>query len=150
MPTPQPAKQLHALCHEHHIEMRLTEVLIKTEGAPTHTSTYACPEPDCAVSYTPSKGYFLAAKHGQVEHDMTPRVTCRRDGQRMYLAEINPEKRAFRLTVTCRRDGQRMYLAEINPEKRAFRLWRCPLCDSIRTNEEGLVNELPTPLLLRP
>ena len=125
MPTPQPAKQLHALCHEHHIEMRLTDVLIKTEGAPTHTSTYACPEPDCAVSYTPSKGYFLAAKHGQVEHDMTPRVTCRRDGQRMYLAEINPEKRAFRL-------------------------WRCPLCDSIRTNEEGLVNELPTPLLLRP
>ena len=94
MATPQPRKQFHALCHEHHIEMRLTEVLITAKSPPTQTPAYACPGPDCAVRYTRSKGYFIAAKHGQVETDMTPRVTCPRDGQRMYLAEINPETRA--------------------------------------------------------
>jgi len=118
MPTPQPRKQFHALCHEHHIEMRLTEVLITAESPPTQTPAYACPGPDCAVRYTPSKGYFIAAKQGQVERNMVPRVTCPRDGQRMYLSEINPERREFRL-------------------------WRCPQCDSTRTNEEGLVNGLP-------
>jgi len=44
--------------------------------------------------------------------------------------------------VACPRDGQPMYLAETNPEKKAFRLWRCPQCHSSRTNEEDLVNEM--------
>jgi len=78
-------------------------------------TAYACPKPDCSVRYSPSNGYFLAPEHGQVESYLTPRVTC-----------------------PC--DGQRMYLAEINREKRAFRLWRCPQCDASRTNEEGLVS----------
>ncbi len=83
----------------------MTGVLTQTE--------YVCPEPGCAVRYTPSKGYFVAAKDGQVESGMFPRRRCPRDSQPMYLAEINPEKRAFRL-------------------------WRCPQCDSTRTNEEDL------------
>jgi hypothetical protein len=117
MPTPRAAKQFHALCHEHHIEMRMTEVDIQTDGPPTRISAYACPELDCAIHYTPSKGYFVVGKCGQVELDMAPRVKCYRDGQPMYLAETNPEKRAFRL-------------------------WQCPQCDSSRTNEEGLVSEV--------
>ncbi len=121
MPTPQPCKQFHVLCHEHHIEMRLTNVLI-TKGPPSQTSAYACPIPDCTVHYTASNGYFIDGNNGSVEGDLTPRVTCPREGQRMYLAETNPAKRAFRL-------------------------WRCPQCDSTRTNEEGLVTDLPlTPL----
>jgi hypothetical protein len=32
-----------------------------------------------------------------------------------------------------------MYLAEIDQEKRDFRMWRCPQCDGRRTNEEGLI-----------
>jgi len=36
-----------------------------------------------------------------------------------------------------------MYLAEINREKKAFRLWRCPQCNSSWTNEENLVNNIP-------
>jgi len=40
------------------------------------------------------------------------------------------------------RDGQPIYLAETNPGKKAFRLWRCPQCDSTRTNEENLLNEM--------
>jgi hypothetical protein len=31
-----------------------------------------------------------------------------------------------------------MYLAEIDREKKDFRLWKCPQCDGRRTNEEGL------------
>jgi hypothetical protein len=117
MPKSQPSKQLHALCHEHHIEMRLTDVLTKGEGPPTQMSAYACTVGDCTVRYTVSNGYFNTGSNGQVERDMTPHVICPRDGRRMYLAETN--------------------LA-----KRAFRLWRCPQCDSTRTNEEDLVNEL--------
>jgi len=104
------SKQLHALCYEHHVKMGMTWVVKQTE--------YACPEPDCGVRYTPSNGYFVAPGHGQVESYLTPRVTCPRDGQPMYLAEINQEKRAFRL-------------------------WRCPQCESSRTNEEGLVSLIP-------
>jgi hypothetical protein len=118
MPKPQRGKQLHPLCHEHHMEMSRTDVLIKTKGPPTQTSAYACPVPDCAVHYTVSNGYFIAGNNGQVERDMTPHVICPRDGRRMYLAETNPAKRTFRL-------------------------WRCPQCDSTRTNEEDLVNETP-------
>lgn len=106
MPTPQASKQLRALCHEHHVEMRTTEA-IQTE--------YACPKPDCAVRYSPSNGYFIAAKDGEVEFAMIPRRRCPNDGQPMYLAEISPEKRAFRL-------------------------WRCPKCDSSRTNEVNLID----------
>ena len=114
MPTPQPGKQLHVLCHEHHIEMRMTEV----EGSQsTETPAYACP-PDCAVRYAASTGYFVASRHGQLERNMTLRVRCPRDGQPMYLAEINPEKTAFRL-------------------------WRCPQCDASRTSKEGLVSDIP-------
>ena len=36
-----------------------------------------------------------------------------------------------------------MYQAEIDLEKRGFRLWRCPQCDGRRTNEEGLVHSAP-------
>jgi hypothetical protein len=98
--------------------MRLTGVFAKTEGPPTQTLAYACPVPDCVVHYTVSNGYHIDGNDGHVEGDMTPRVTCARDGRRMYLAETNRAKRAFRL-------------------------WRCPQCDSTRTNEGDLVNELP-------
>lgn len=32
-----------------------------------------------------------------------------------------------------------MYLAEVSPEKRSYRLWTCPQSGERRTNEEGLV-----------
>lgn len=108
------ANQLQVLCHEHHLEMRMTEVLLAIDNLPSRTPAYGCPEPACAVRYTVSSGYFLAPTLGHVELDGVPRVTCPRDGAPMYLAELNPEKRAFRL-------------------------WRCPQCNSIRTNEAALV-----------
>jgi hypothetical protein len=114
--TPQLRKQFHALCHEHHIPMRMIEVRVKTEGLLAWTSAYACPESDCAVRYTVSQGYFIAV-NGHVELDATPRVRCTRDRQPMYLVETGTQKRAFRL-------------------------WRCPQYDSTRTNEEDLVNQV--------
>ena len=117
MATPQPCKQFHALCHEHHIEMKLVEAFVESVGPQTHALAYACPQPDCGVHYAPQNGYFVLPKNGKAELDMTPRVTCPRDGQPMYLAETNPEKKAFRS-------------------------WRCPQCDSTRTNEEDLLNEM--------
>ena len=88
MATPQRTGQFHVPCHEHHVEMRLTDIVPQT----------------------------IAPKHGDLALEMTPRVTCPRDGQPMYLAELNPEKRSFRP-------------------------WRCPQCDSSRTNEERPVKE---------
>jgi hypothetical protein len=117
MPTPQLGRQFHPLCYEHHIQMKVSEALTRTEGPPPHILTYTCPQPGCGAHYVAPNGYFVVPKNGNAGSDMTPRVTCARDGQPMYLAEINPEKQDFRL-------------------------WRCPQCDSTRTNEEGLVTGL--------
>ncbi len=115
MPATQPSKEFHALCHEHHAEMRLNQILSKSEGEDTQTIAYACPEPDCLVLYNSSRGYFMLSQIGNLDElDMVPRVRCPHDGMPMYLAQINTEKRGFRL-------------------------WRCPQCDGRRTNEEGLI-----------
>jgi hypothetical protein len=119
MPAAQPSKEFHALCHEHHVEMRLSQVLSRSEDQGTQTMAYACPEPDCFVHYDSSHGYFMMSQNGNLsELDMVPRIKCPHDGTPMYLAEINPEKKGFRL-------------------------WRCPQCDGRRTNEEGLINKAP-------
>jgi hypothetical protein len=115
MPATQPSKELRAFCHEHHVKMRLTQSLLNSEGNPTQTLAYACTEPDCLVHYNISRGYFLLSQNGNTnELDMVPRVRCPHDGTPMYLAEIDLEKRCFRL-------------------------WICPQCDGRRTNEEGLI-----------
>ncbi len=38
--------------------------------------------------------------------------------------------------VACSKDAQRMYLAEVMPGRKSFRLWKCPQCDARKTNEE--------------
>jgi hypothetical protein len=113
MATPKAGKEFQAFCHEHHMEMKLTDVVLQAEGRSTQISAYACPRPECAVHYTPSNGYFLVTKQGQLELDSTPRVRCPHDGQPMYLAELKSQQRNFRL-------------------------WRCPKCDATRTNDAGL------------
>ena len=115
MPATQPSKELRALCHEHHVEMRLNQGLSNSEGYATQTLAYACTDPHCLVHYNISRGYFTLSQNGNTaEPDMVPRVRCLHDGMPMYLAEINQEKRDFRL-------------------------WRCPQCDGRRTNEEDLI-----------
>jgi hypothetical protein len=86
MPATQPSKKLRALCHEHHVEMRLNQSL-----------TYVCTEHDCLVRYNTSRGYFMLSQNGNIEEDMVPRVRCPHDGAPMYLDEISVEKRDFRL-----------------------------------------------------
>ncbi len=115
MPATQPSKELRAFCYEHHVKMRLNQSLLNSEGDATQTLAYACTEPDCLVHYNTTRGYFMLSQNGNTnEPDMVPRVRCPHDGTPMYLAEIDPEKRGFRL-------------------------WICPQCDRRRTNEEGLI-----------
>ena len=116
MPGTQPSKELRALCHEHHVEMRLNQSHMNSEGSDlTQTLAYACTEPDCLVHYNIYRGYFILSQSGNTnELDMVP-------------------------SVRCLHDGTPMYLAEIDLEKRGFRLWICPQCDGRRTNEEGLI-----------
>jgi hypothetical protein len=115
MPAAQRSKELRSLCHEHHVEMRLSLGLRKNGGRAKPALAYACTEPGCLVHYNVSRGYFLLSENrGTNGLDMVPRVRCSQDGTPMYLAEI----------------GQ---------EKRGFRLWRCPKCDARRTNEESLI-----------
>jgi len=109
MPAAQPSKKLQPLCHEHHVDMRSTQIARMIEGEPMPTPAYACPVPDCFVHYASSHGYYLAPQYGLMERHMTPRVTCPHDGQPMYLAKTNPEERSFRL-------------------------WRCPQCDATSMN----------------
>lgn len=115
MPATQSSKELRALCHEHHVEMRLNQGILNSKGNAKHTLAYACTEPDCLVHYNIYRGYFILSQSGNTnELDMVP-------------------------SVRCPHDGTPMYLAEIDREKREFRLWKCPQCDGRRTNEEGLI-----------
>jgi hypothetical protein len=115
MPATQPSKELRAFCHEHHVEMRPNQNPLNREGDPTQTLAYACTEPDCLVRYNIYRGYFILSQNGITnELDTVPRVRCPHDGTPMYLAEIDLQKRGFRL-------------------------WICPQCDGRRTNEEGLI-----------
>jgi len=115
MPATQPGKELRALCHEHHVKMRLNQSLVNSAGKAKQTLAYACTEPDCLVHYNIFRGYFMLPQDGNMNQmDRVPRVRCPRDGAPMYLAETDLEKKEFRL-------------------------WRCPQCDARRTNEEGLI-----------
>ena len=115
MPATQPSKELRALCHEHHVEMRLNQSLVNSDGDATQMLAYACSKPDCLVHYDISRGYFILTQNGNTnELDMVPNVRCPHDGTPMYLAESDLRKRAFRL-------------------------WICPQCDTRRTNEEALI-----------
>ena len=100
-------KDLHVLCYEHHAEM-----LLEYRSKPAETFVYACREPGCFIHYQSPQGYFIEPQNG--------------DGSE---PEIKP-------AVHCPKDGGPMYLAEVRPERKSFRLWKCPECDAIRTNGE--------------
>jgi hypothetical protein len=106
------AYAVHVLCYEHHIEMKLVQVLLKLRSEAAETLVYACPEPGCQVRYQNLRGYFVVVQEANtIERDMVP-------------------------TVRCSQDGQLMYLAEVRPEKKSFRLWKCPKCNTSWSNQE--------------
>jgi len=108
-PAMETNRDFHPLCYEHHIEMGLSQILPDVRN-PAQVPSYACPKPNCFIHYDSRQGYFSATEEeGETERDRTP---------------------------GCPHDGQPMYLAEVKPEKRSFRLWRCPQCNASRTNEE--------------
>jgi hypothetical protein len=100
-------KDLHILCYEHHAEM-----LLEYRSEPAETFVYACREPGCFIHYHNLEGYFIEPQ----------------DGDRG-----EPESKPG---VHCPKDWRVMYLSEVRPEKKSFRLWKCPECDAIRTNGE--------------
>lgn len=108
---------LHPLCYAHHIHMRPAQGLPNTVHFPGPTAVYACLEADCPIQYSRAIGYFT-----------TP------DGTQIEQGYSTP-------SVTCPHHGLPMYLAEVKPEKRSFRLWKCPQaeCTATRTNEDFLV-----------
>jgi hypothetical protein len=99
MPIAQLRMEIKALCHEHHIQMKLNQIFVTTDGARTQVPAYACPEPDCVVHYSSSHGYFIPSQNGNgVEtNSLMPRVRCEMDGMPMYLVEVLPERKSFRL-----------------------------------------------------
>ena len=101
-------KAVHVLCYQHH-----TEMLLRPSSQPVEAMLYACREPGCLIRYDSSHGYFLGTEDANtIAQETTPRVTCPNDG---YV----------------------MYLAEVLPERRTFRLWKCPKCNASRTNGES-------------
>jgi hypothetical protein len=84
----------------------------KSRSDPVETFLYACQKPGCFVCYDSAQGYFINKQDADTtEQEISPRVSCRNDGHLMYLAELRPERKSFRL-------------------------WKCPECNTIRTNEE--------------
>lgn len=101
-------KDLHVLCYQHHSEM-----LPKLRSGALEPSFYACREADCLVRYDTSAGYFLDTEDPRiVEQELKPRTRCSKDGHFMYLAEVRPEQRSFRL-------------------------WRCPECNASHSPQES-------------
>lgn len=106
-------KDLHVLCYQHHTEMRARLLSEPAEGM-----LFTCQEPGCLIRYDISNGYFLDTKDAKtLELEIIPRVNCSNDGQRMYLAEVMPERRSFRL-------------------------WKCPECNQNFSNKEETSDEL--------
>ena len=87
-------------------------MLLESWKESAETFLYACREPGCFIHYYSSQGYFIELQ----------------DGDRGE-PEIKPG-------VHCPKDGRVMYLAEVRPERKSFRLWKCPECDAIHTNGE--------------
>jgi hypothetical protein len=88
-------------------------MFLKLDSESAEELLYACREPGCLVRYNTSGGYFIDTIDAKtIEQEMTPRLSCPNDGQPMYLAEVMPERRSFRL-------------------------WKCPECCGSRTNEEN-------------
>ena len=105
-------KELHVLCYEHHVEMKIGRARPELRDESAETPLYACQEPGCLVHYASSRGYFIVAQGANAtELEMEPRVRCPKDGQLMYLAKVEPAKTSFRL-------------------------WKCPECAASQTNQE--------------
>ena len=89
-------------------------MLLKLSSEPAEKLLYVCAEPGCLIRYNSSAGYFLDTEDAKtIEQEMAPRVSCPNDEHPMYLAEVRPERRSFRL-------------------------WKCPECNASRSNEESL------------
>jgi hypothetical protein len=101
-------EDLHVLCYEHH-----TEMLPKFRSESAGTPLYACREPGCVIYYDNSQGYFLETQYPAI-----------------IESEIKP-------AIRCPRDGHLMYLAEVHPERKSFRMWKCPECNTVQTNAES-------------
>jgi hypothetical protein len=108
----QTGKDINVLCYEHHIEMNLSRILLKIGRKSGQTAAYVCKEPGCSVRYNSLRGYFVTSQDGsQIVREIMPRVSCPQDGHLMYLAEIRPTQKNYRL-------------------------WKCPECDMRHTNED--------------
>jgi hypothetical protein len=107
MPATKHAPIIRPLCYEHHVQMRPCESLSHDEPL-----VYACRKPACFLHYSCSRGYFVNSK----DVDITERdgIAC----------------------VHCPRDWSPMYLLEVHPERRSYRLWRCPKCNTSRVSGE--------------
>lgn len=98
----------HVLCYQHHAVM-----LLEPLSEPAEKPVYICREPGCLIRYNSTDGYFLHTEDARtIQEELPPRVNCFNDERPMYLAEVRPETRSFRL-------------------------WKCPECDASRTNEES-------------
>lgn len=98
------------LCYEHHIQMDVSHIP-RSAGKLTEVPRYVCPRPGCSVGYTSRRGYFAFIRR-------------REDGQNAIPC------------VKCPSDGRLMYLFQVRPKERSFRLWRCPQCRGSYTNWE--------------
>jgi hypothetical protein len=93
--------------------MHLPDMLLHENDLLKAKTGYVCAELNCPVSYNALDGYFIAAKEGdRVDQSRTPRVFCPNDKTPMYLAEIHPEHKSYRL-------------------------WKCPQCSKSLTNLES-------------
>lgn len=101
-------KDIHVLCYQHHKEM-----VPKLRGETGEQPLYACGEAGCLVCYEATAGYFLDTEDRKIlEQEIRPRIRCPKDGYFMYLAEVRPEQRSFRL-------------------------WRCPECYAGHTHQDS-------------
>jgi hypothetical protein len=87
-------------------------MLLELLNDPSEQLLYVCKEPGCLIAYNSLEGYFIHPENAKaIKEELTPRVSCSNDKRPMYLAEVRPQTRSFRL-------------------------WKCPECGASRTNED--------------
>lgn len=95
--------------------MKLIPVVSGNGANPAQEPQYACQESGCLIRYTRAEGYFVAPPEiGHVQEEILPRVRCPHHGAPIYLEEVRPQERSFRL-------------------------WRCPLCKAASTSGQLFV-----------
>ena len=82
----------------------------------------------------------ISRRHSQVVQRSGPVEIFELAPDAYFVTDENGNGNKLEMTpnVHCPHDGASMYLAEVLPEHKSFRLWKCPQCNMNHSNGSNL------------